>query len=404
MARRRPAPAPAEGLVNTPADLRAFNDELSRCPVVGLDTEFVGEESYRPELCLVQVSTPGTLVVIDPYTAGDLATFWDLLTDPGRTTIVHAGREEVRMCRHAIGRTPSRVFDLQIAAALVGYNYPIGYSGLVQEVLNARASKAETLTDWRRRPLTANQVRYAYDDVRYLIEIFELFTERLAKLKRQDWADEEFASAVARAVNDDPAVEKFRKLKGLGGLSRRELGIARELYVWRDTFASRLNRPPRVLMRDDVVIEIARRGSTRPDDLSTLRGVPRGETENILAAIERGAAMPAADLPAAGERDHDPAHVSTLANLLGVVLVEFSTRMKLAPNLVATQYDLKSLVRERQPGGKPAADSVLNAGWRAAHVRPHLDAVLDGSQAIRVSDPASPAPVSVHPIAARKPA
>ena len=402
MARRRPAPPPAalpELLVDSPGELRDCVATLARHPVLGLDTEFVGEESYRPELCLVQVSTPDQLVLIDPYSAGDLGSFWALLLDPGRTTVVHAGREEVRMCHFAIGKPPARVFDVQIAAALVGFAYPIGYAGLVNEAVGGRASKAETLTDWRRRPLTPSQIRYAYDDVRYLLGLYQLFTDRMTRLKRADWAEEEFAAAVTRAVADDPTVERWRKLKGLGGLSRRELAVARELYAWRDSFAARINRPPRVLMRDDVLVEIVRRGTTRPDELGALRGVPRGEVEAILAAVRRGAGLPPADLPAAVERDNDPPHVGTLANLLGVVLVEFCARMKLAPNLVATGYDLKSLVRARQPGGKMAPDSDLVGGWRAEFVRPHLEAVLDGSQAIRVSDPASANPVTVHPIA-----
>ena len=400
MARRRPSLPDAlpETLVASPAELRACVAHLATAPVVGLDTEFVGEESYRPELCLVQVSTADRLVLIDPYSAGDLTPFWELLLDPARTTVVHAGREEIRMCRHAIGKPPAAVFDVQIAAGLVGYNYPIGYAGLVSEALGGRASKAETLTDWRRRPLTPSQIRYAYDDVRYLLALYDLLGGRLDRLHRAGWAAEEFAAAVVRAVADDPTVERWRKLKGLGGLSRRELAVARALYGWRDGFASRLNRPPRVLMRDDVLLEIVRRGLTRPDELTTLRGVPRGEADPIMAAVRAASALPPAELPAAAERDNDPPHVSTLASLLGMVLVEYCTRMKIAPNLVATQYDLKSLVRARQPGGKLAADSDLAGGWRVESVRPHLDAVLDGTQAIRVSDPASANPVTVHSI------
>ena len=399
MARRSAQPL-AELTIDTPAALGDFVAELRDEPLVGLDTEFVGEESYRPELCLVQVATPTTLAIIDPYEVGDLAPFWDTLVEPGRTTLVHAGREEIRMCLHGVGSPPSRVFDVQIAAAFVGFSYPIGYAGLVQEALGQRANKAETLTDWRRRPLTANQIRYAFDDVRYLFALHDLLTERLSRLKRLSWVDEEFAAAVIKATTDDPAAEKWRKLKGLGGLSRRELAAARELYVWRDGLASRVNRPARVLVRDDVIVEIARRSPNR-DDLASLRGVPRNEVNAILDALRRADAMPPADYPSGGERDHDPAHVGTLASLMGVVLAEFAARARIAPNLIATNSDLKALVRARQPGGKPAEDSALNHGWRAAYVRPHLEAVLNGQQAIRVSDPASHTPISVHPIAKR---
>ena len=134
-----------------------------------------------------------------------------------------------------------------------------------QEILGARAHKGETLTDWRRRPLTANQVRYAFDDVRYLLPLWERLSDRLKKLKRGAWAVEEFKAFVKRAVADDPAVEKWRRLKGLGGLGRRELAVAREVFVWREEFAARLNRPPRVLLRDDLIVELARRATRHPD-------------------------------------------------------------------------------------------------------------------------------------------
>ncbi|OWK34717.1 ribonuclease D [Fimbriiglobus ruber] len=401
MARRRALPT------NLPESVVANPDELAECvehvraaSCLALDTEFVGEDSYRPDLCLIQVATQDRLIVIDPFGTGPLDAFWELLLDPARVVVVHAGREEVRMCRFAIGRPPANVFDAQIAAGLVGFTYPIGYAGLVQEVLGARAHKGETLTDWRRRPLTPAQIKYAYDDVRYLLPIWAWLTDRLKRNDRLGWAAEEFAAFVRRAVNDDPAVEKWRKLKGMGGLNARELAVAREVFEWREAFAARLNRPPRVLLRDDLIVEIARRSPARAEDLHTLRGLPRGEADAILAAVRRAHALAPADCPEVTERDNDLPHVSTLASLLGVVLAEYCARIKIAPNLVATTQDLKALVRARQPGGRRPPESALAAGWRAAFIRPHLEAILDGREVIRVSDPASPTPISVHPFPA----
>ncbi len=395
---RRPFQPPAlpEQVIDRPDQLPACLDHLRAATHIGFDTEFVGEDSYRPDLCLVQVATPERLVLIDPLGCGPLDEFWELLHDPNRVVVVHAGREEVRMCRFATGRPPTNVADVQVAAALVGLPYPMGYGGLVAEVLGARAHKGETLTDWRRRPLTAAQVRYAYDDVRYLLPLWDRLSDRLKKLKRGAWAVEEFKAFVQRATTDDPAVEKWRRLKGLGGLGRRELAVAREVFVWREEFAARLNRPPRVLLRDDLIVEIARRAPRSPDDLHALRGLPRGETEAILAAVRRALALPPAEWPAATERDTDPPHVATLATLLGVVLAELCGRLRLAPNLVATSADLKALVRARQPEGKPPTDTQLAHGWRASAIRPHLEAVLDGAAVLRVTDPASPNPITVQ--------
>lgn len=136
MSRRRFAIPPLpEQVVDRPDQLAELVRHLRATPVVGLDTEFVGEDSYRPELCLVQVSTPDRLAIIDPFACGPLDDFWEVLLDPRRTTVVHAGREECRMCHFAVGRPPAAAFDTQIAAGLVGFTFPIGYAGLVQEVL-----------------------------------------------------------------------------------------------------------------------------------------------------------------------------------------------------------------------------------------------------------------------------
>lgn len=398
MARRRPHPPTnlPEEVVADPDAFAACIDHLRRFDVLAFDTEFVGEHTYRPELCLVQVATPERMFVVDPYAVGRMEPFWELLLDPRRVSVVHAGREEVRQCRFAVGRPPASLVDVQIAAGLVGMTYPIGYAGLVQEVLGARAHKGDTLSDWRRRPLSASQVKYAFDDVRYLLPVWTVIGEQLRQLDRTAWAEEEFATFVRRAVADDPAVEKWRKVKGLGGLGRRELAVVRAVYQWRDEFAARVNRPPRVLLRDDLIVEIARRGAKRLDDLGSLRGIPRGESDAITSAVQKAAALPPDECPDPAERDSDPPHVATLATLLGVVLAEYCTRMQLAQSLVATVSDIKTLVRARQPGGSAPADSQLMAGWRGRAVRPYLESFLDGTHVLRITDPADANPLAVQ--------
>lgn len=399
MPRRRPFQPPSlpEEIVADPVHLADCLDHLDTQSVLGFDTEFIGEDSYRPELCLIQVATRERLYLIDPFACGPLHEFWDLLLDPDRTAVVHAGREEVRMCWFGSGYAPARLFDLQIAAGMIGFNYPIGYAGLVQEVLGVRTGKGETLTDWRRRPLTKPQVRYAFDDVRFLLPIWERVRGRLDELNRLDWADEEFAAFVKRAVADDPTVEKWRKLKGTGALSRQELAVVRGVHGWRESFAARLNRPARVLLRDDLVVEIGKRAPTTAEEVAPMRGVPRGEAEAIAAAVRAALALPADAWPDVAERDHDPPHVAALSTFLGVLLADLCGRRHLAANLVATTADLKALVRARQPGGKPV-DTGLATGWRARAIRPYLDAVLDGRVAVRVADPTAAAPLGVRPV------
>ena len=386
-----------EILVATPGDFAACLDHLAAVPVLAFDTEFVGEDAYRPELCLIQVATAESLFVIDPFACGPLDRFWDVLTDPAKTVVVHAAREDIRICYFAAGKTPANVFDVQIAAGLVGFTFPVGYGGLVQDLLAHRMTKGETLTDWRRRPLMPAQVRYAYDDVRFLLPAWKRLTDRLRRHGRLGWAAEEFAGAVRRAVADDATTERWRKVKGIGGLDRRGLAVAREVYGWREAFAERVNRPPRMLLRDDLIAEIARRAPKSLDDLQSLRGVPRGELEAILEAVRRARALAPDDYPDLETRDNDPQHVVLLAALLGVVLADLCARKKLAPNLVASGSDVKAVVRA-VAAGRPPPDVPLTRGWRAETILPELLAVLEGRHAVRVAKPSSASPLAYPPV------
>ncbi|MGL6076057.1 MAG: ribonuclease D [Fimbriiglobus sp.] len=385
-----------EEILTTPRDYDAFLDHLSQCRVMGLDTEFVGEESFRPELCLVQVSTPERLALLDPYVLGDLREFWEIAVSPERMVVVHAGREETRMAHYAVGKAPANLFDLQIAAGLLGFTYPIGYAALVAEMTKIRMNKSETLTDWRRRPLTTNQIRYAFDDVRYLLPIWRWMGAQLTKMQRMTWAKEEFHEFIRGATGNDPTVERWRKVKGVGALNRRELAVARAVHEWRESFAARINRPARVLMRDDIIVEIAKQGATKNFDLNSMRGLPRGENEPILAAVKRANALPLAQCPELANRDNDSAPVNTVAGLLSVALQEFCHRNKIAPALTATMSDLKQLIRSRIRDEELPADCSLASGWRTKQVLPYLDSLLDGSMVLRVAELASEHPIRIE--------
>jgi ribonuclease D len=399
MPRRPPKPVKTpelpEHIITQPAQLEWCLEHLSSVDAIGFDTEFVGEDAYRPELCLIQIATAEQLFVIDPLTVGSLEGFWKLLLDPARVTVVHAGREDIRICLFQVGQPPANLFDVQIAAGLVGLTYPIGYGGLVNDLLGHRMTKGETLTDWRRRPLLPAQVRYAFDDVRYLLPVRKKLTDKLKRLKRTQWAEEEFATLVRKSVGDEESTaERWRKVKGIGGLDRRGLAIARELYSWRDRFAERINRPPRHLLRDDVLAELSRRGPSKTEDLSAYRGVPRAELEPIVEAIRKAKSLPLDQCPEAESRENDPPPIIMLGNLLGVVLADWSARNKLAANLVASGSDLKAIVRSRIYR-QPPPDIPLTQGWRAAAILGELEGILNGTKVLRVASPGSATPLDV---------
>jgi ribonuclease D len=387
-----------EQIVTTPEELGACCEHLAACRRFGFDTEFVGENTYHPHLCLVQVATAERLYLIDPLAVGPIDPFWRLVVDPQNLVVVHAGREEVRLCRLWTGQAPGNLFDLQIAAGLAGLAYPLGAGALIHQLLGVQLAKAETLTEWRDRPLTAAQVRYAFDDVRYLLPAHERVAGRLDALGRADWAREEFARLAASVSPEEVPAEKWRKLRGLGSLDRRRLAVVRAIYNWREETAARMNRPARTIVRDDLIVEIARRNPARERDLQPIRGLPRRDLPAILAAVERARSLPPEQWPRAAEREQDPPQVGLVANVLQAVLGDLCVRRELAPGLVATSSDVKLLVRARMQGAAPPAESLLTQGWRAVHVLPALLAVLEGRRSLRIANVRAESPFVVEDV------
>jgi len=389
-----------EQFINTLDALEECCQQLDQCKVFGFDTEFVGEASYHPELCLIQVATEETLYLIDPFAFESLDAFWQRVVDPAHTVVVHAGREEVRLCQLACGKAPTNVFDLQIAAGLTGLPYPMGHGNLVEALLRRKLSKGETLTEWGKRPLTPDQIRYAFDDVRHLLALHKKIHHRLKELNRLEWAGEEFARLreLSQAEPDGllPTGEKWRRIKGAGTLDRRRLGLLRAVFQWREEMAHRTNRPPRALLRDDLLVEIARRNPRSVVDLHVVRGLNKKHADALFPLIEKARHIPLEECPAPNEKDLDLPQVGHLVSILGLVLAEWCGREHLASSLAAAVADLKALVKSRLQESPMPSTSALTRGWRRDHLLPVLEAFLDGKAALRVDNPRSPMPFRVE--------
>lgn len=380
-----PGTTPHQVMVTRPEELAACCRDLANTSVIGLDTEFIGEQTFVPQLCLIQIATWNRLYLIDPFTVGSLSDLWPIITDSRRTIVCHAAREEIRICQRSCGRLPHGVFDLQIAAGLVGLGYPIGHGPLVSKLLGKKLSKGETLSDWKRRPLTSKQVEYAFDDVRYLLPAWRVLTDRLEALGRLDWAREEFEALLPRSLGEEPGVERWRKLKGLSSLNRRELGMVRALFEWREEKAYEKNRPVRSILRDDLLVKIARREARSERDLAVVRGVTRADLTEILDVLNEVRALPVEALPVPSTKEDDPPQVGMLATFLGTLLQQLCVEWELSPGLVATVNDLKVLIRsitKQQPLPELAT---LARGWRSQHILPVLQRLLEGRCQVRVA-------------------
>jgi ribonuclease D len=394
----RPADPP---LITSASGLIELVDHIRASRRFAFDTEFVSEESFEPNLCLVQVATADRLAVIDPLAVRDLSAFWDAVVDPSLEVVMHAAGEDLRICKIKTGTVPARVFDVQIAVGLLGPGYPLSLGNLVNSRLGISLAGGETRTDWRRRPLSAAQLRYALDDVRYLLELADSLSRELDELGRIAWAEAEFADFLA-AIKDRSEEDRWRRLPGLHGLNRRGLEVARRLAEWRQADARRANRPLRSVLRDDLLVAIAKRQPTSRRDLEALRDFNRPHLLNksgeILEVIAEAQAVPAEDLPQAAERYDEGPGLAMVVSLLSATLARCCGQSRVAIGLVGGASDLRELIRWQVDGRPDDRVPSLASGWRKEVCGETLLDVLTGRRALRVVDPEADVPVALDPV------
>lgn len=390
--------------LTTSAQLREFCDSHADAGLIAFDTEFVSEHTFHPHLCLIQVAVGEQLAVIDPLGIDDLAAFWTWLADPRREVIAHSAREELRFCLRAIGRPPHQLFDTQIAAGLIGLDYPAAYSSLVTRLLNVKLPKGETRTDWRRRPLTRKQVEYALQDVIHLPPLYEKLRGRLTKLGRLDWMQTEMQAWQAQ-IEAEEQRERWRRVKGVSGLSSRSLGVLRELWRWRHEQAQRRDCPARRVLRDDLLVELAKRQSADAKHIESLRGMERGDLKrqlpHIAAAIQRGLALTEEQLPQTGRKSSLPPF-NLLGQFLTTALGSICRDAHVAASLVGTVQDVRDLIawRLQQQGripGEAGEPPALAQGWREEVVGHVIEELLEGKLTISIVDPLSEEPLAFEP-------
>jgi ribonuclease D len=394
--------------IQSPGELAELVDHLRASRRFAFDTEFVSESTFEPDLGLIQIATADRLALVDPLAVGDLTRFWDVLHDPAVEVVMHAAGEDLWIASRRSGRLPARVVDVQVAAGFVGFGYPVSLGHLAHQCLGVTLTTGDTRTDWLRRPLAESQLRYALDDVRHLLRIADLIEGRLDELGRRAWAEGEYVELL-RSVEGRDEPERWRRLPGLSGLNRRGLEAARRLWLWRRDQARRVNRPVRHVLRDDVIISLAKKMPASPAELEQLRDMPRGMPRDRVAAlldcVEQARAAPAADLPEPPERHDESRGLAMVANLLSAVLNRCCAEHRVAPGLVGTASDLKDLARWHRAGRPAGHVPALAEGWRADVAGRQLLDVLAGRSTLRVGDIDSEMPLEIEPApdAARAP-
>jgi ribonuclease D len=357
---------------------------------LALDTEFVGEDSFVPKLELIQVATERTAAVIDfpaVLSDGGLDEFWELVCDERVQKVVHAGRQDLDLFAVHAGQIPKPFFDTQIAAAMVGFGSQVAYANLVQRVHGRRLDKAHTFTNWSARPLSDDQLAYALEDVTFLLAIHDHLETKLSKLGRLPWAHEEFArleGAVGEARREPQ--ERYQRIRGWDQLKPKAAAVLRELAAWREGEAKRRNVPRSRVVRDEVLLQLARHPPRHQDELRKVRGLHGSEIdrngESILATIQAALALPPSAWPVLSKERKPEPEFNGLVELLQAIVKARALQEEIAPTLLATTSDLQELVDAKV--NRSTLDLPLLKGWRRILVGDLLLGALDGKLSFTV--------------------
>jgi len=411
--------AAAPQVVTTPEALSALIAEVNAHPVVAYDTEFIGEESFYPKLCLVQVATPNVIALVDPIPLGeagcDLGDLFGAIAAPGRTILVHSGDTDIDILRRGAGTEPAAVFDTQVAAALAWMAWPSSLGTVLETLTGYRLGKAHTFTNWDARPLTPAQLGYAADDVRYMHLIWHALSERLRALGRLEWAVSESHDQLRSSAFDPEG--QLRRLQRSEPLRPGQLAVARQLVSLRHELARSHDLPARVVLPDAAVIELSKKKPTDRSAIGNVSGIPRRigsqHAGDIIDAIAR----------AKGESpESEPAHpladdmrVRAESEQVWNALQARCASVGLASNLVATRGVFSrwylSVVEARRRGralGTAEGEHALFGAddWRHRAVGRWMDGFLRGEERLELewSPAGTVAPGYVRPDGVSSPA
>lgn len=345
------------------AELAAFCQRLSSAPYITVDTEFMREKTYYPQLCLVQLAGPDEARAVDPLAPGmDLAPLFALLADPDVLKVFHAARQDVEIFLHLSGAVPTPLFDTQVAAMVCGFGDSVGYETLASQLAKARIDKSMRFTDWSLRPLTEKQVQYALADVTHLRVVYEKLVRKMEKNGRIGWlADEMVELADPATYRTDPETA-WRRLKPRSS-SPKFLAVLKELAAWREREAQERDIPRQRMLRDETLMEIAAHHPATVEELARTRGLGKGMVEGrmgtaLLETVRRGLALPEDQIPQPAERVDLPRGLGPVVDLLKVLLKMKCDEHGVASKLVANSADIEAIAAD------DAADVAALHGWR----------------------------------------
>jgi len=369
--------------IDTPEALQELCNTLAKTDWFCLDTEFIREKTYYPRLCLIQVANPDIVACIDPLTIEDLSPLSALLHDPMIIKVIHAASQDMEIFYYLDQKLPTPLFDTQVAASLMGLGDQMGYGRLVEEMLQVSLDKSHSRTDWSQRPLEEEQIRYAADDVRYLRDIYQQERQWLVEHERLNWLDEDFKGlSNPERYKPDPE-QAWKRVKGNQRLKPQQLMVLKDLANWREHKAMESNRPKRWVLKDEVLLELARRAPSKPEDLTRIRGLEPGQIRNsgqqIIEVIQKAKQRPREEWPELPRKARLTEEQDTITDLLMASLRLSGIEASISVQAIATRKEVEQLVLgERELN--------LLRGWRLELAgRPLLD-ILAGESALVVKE------------------
>lgn len=368
--------------IDSQEELEAFAKRAEGARLLAIDTEFLREKTYRPQLCLLQMATEDEVVLVDPFEVYDLSVLSDALKAPGVMKIVHSGRQDIEILYHEVGVMPWPLFDTQVAATLLGYSQQIGYGPLVHAECGVALDKLDSFTDWSRRPLTRSQLQYAADDVIYLPQTYRNLRARLEEKGRLGWLDSDFRALVDPARYEAVPRERFRKLKKGNQLNRRQMSAAREVAAWREERASRLDLPRKWVLTDEQVVEACKRETRTIDQLLMVRGMREklstDDARTVVRLIARGLDAPQEEWPETPRRGRNERNVDNEVDLMMALVRKRAKENDIAFQTLANHDELQSIARGHHEGVS------LLEGWKRDIVGQELLDLLDGKIALAI--------------------
>lgn len=364
--------------------LEAFVERARASSVLAIDTEFLREKTYYARLCLLQLATDDEVAIVDPFAVNDLHVLVPLLADRGIVKLFHAGGQDLEILYREVGMLPEPIFDTQVAAALLGHTQQIGYGALVHSVCGVNLKKVDSYTDWSRRPLSDSQLEYAADDVVYLPGIYREMCAMLDARGRREWLAPDFAELSDPARYEADPRQRFRRLKRVSSLSRRQLSAAREVAAWREEEAARRDVPRKWVITDEQIVEACKREARSIDELFMVRGMreklPTRDARTVAALLRKGLDAPQNRWPVLDRASKSEPNVDAQLDLMEAVVRLRARENGIAMQTLASRDDLARLAR-----GYTEEVDVLR-GWRRAMVGEELLDLLAGRLALSLGE------------------